>query len=62
MVLVKMLRIVFWSFFGVRKSASHQADMADVPLPLLPFVAVALAACFGGVLFYAAKFAVATLH
>jgi hypothetical protein len=57
-----MMRMVLWSFFGVRKSASHQTDVASVPLPLLPFVAVLLAAAFGGVLFFAAKLAVAVAH
>ena len=42
MELVRMLRIVLWSFFGVRKGASHQADIASVKLPLLPVVAVTL--------------------
>ncbi|HEV3425403.1 MAG TPA: DUF2970 domain-containing protein [Paraburkholderia sp.] len=62
MSLLKMLRIVLWSFFGVRKGAAHQADMAGVKLPLLPVVAVALAASFGGILFCAAKFAVMAAH
>jgi len=62
MAFLKMMRIVLWSFFGVRKSASHQADMAGISLPVLPVVAVLLAACFGGVLFSMAKLAIAVSH
>jgi hypothetical protein len=62
MELVRMLRIVLWSFFGVRKSASHQADIASVKLPLLPVVAVALAGSFGVLLFSLAKIAVSVAH
>ena len=62
MSFLSMLRIVLWSFFGVRKSASHQADMAAIKLPLLPFVAVALAAGFGGILFCLARFATMLAH
>jgi hypothetical protein len=62
MNLLKMTRIVLWSFFGVRRSASHQADIASVKLPLLPVVAVALAAGFGGTLFALAKLATSVAH
>jgi hypothetical protein len=62
MTFLRMLRIVLWSFFGVRKSASHQADMATVNVSLLPVVAIALAACFGGTLFFIAKLAVSVAH
>lgn len=62
MTFLRMLRIVLWSFFGVRRSASHQADMAGVRVSLLPVVALALAACFGGTLFCIAKFAVSVAH
>ena len=58
MTLLRMFRIVLWSFFGVRKSASHQADIATVNVSLLPVVAIGLAACFGGLLFCIAHFAV----
>jgi Protein of unknown function (DUF2970) len=58
MSVLRMLRMVLWSFFGVRKSTSHQADMAAVKAPLLPLVAIMLAACFGGILFCLAKVAV----
>jgi hypothetical protein len=57
-----MLRIVLWSFFGVRKSASHQADMAAIKLSLLPLVAIGLAAGFGAVLFCLARFATTVAH
>lgn len=62
MTFLKMLRIVFWSFFGVRKRASHQADMAGVNISLLPLVAIGLAACFGGLLFGLARLAVLAAH
>ncbi|SEJ33109.1 DUF2970 domain-containing protein [Paraburkholderia diazotrophica] len=51
MEILKLIRIVLWSFFGVRKSASHDADFANVNIVLLPFVAVVLAACIGGTIF-----------
>jgi len=47
MELVQMMRMVLWSFFGVRKSASHEADLASVNFKWLPFVAVVLAAMIG---------------
>ncbi|PQV54211.1 DUF2970 domain-containing protein [Paraburkholderia sp. BL21I4N1] len=62
MNLLKMTRIVLWSFFGIRRSASHQADMAGVKLPLLPVVAVALAAGFGVTLFGLVKLAINVAH
>ncbi|HEY1999974.1 DUF2970 domain-containing protein [Paraburkholderia sp.] len=62
MNLLKMTRIVLWSFFGVRRGAAHQADMAEVKLPLLPFVAVALATGFGATLFALARLAVNVAH
>ena len=62
MVFLKMVRIVLWSFFGVRKSASHQADIAQVKVSLLPVVAVGLAACFGATLFCVARLVVLTSH
>lgn len=48
MELVRMIRIVLWSFFGVRRRAAHEADFANVNFSLLPFVALALAALIGG--------------
>jgi hypothetical protein len=57
-----MLRIVLWSFFGVRKSASHQADMAAVKLPLLPVIAIGLAGGFGALLFCLARLASTVAH
>lgn len=50
-----MMRMVLWSFFGVRKGAEHQADLASVKLPWVPVMAILLAACFGGVLFAIAR-------
>ncbi|WP_322057862.1 DUF2970 domain-containing protein [Paraburkholderia sp. J63] len=47
MELVRMIRIVLWSFFGVRKRASHDADFANVNFSVLPFVAVGLALLIG---------------
>jgi hypothetical protein len=51
MEILKLIRIVLWSFFGVRKRASHEADFANVNIVVLPFIALALAACIGGVIF-----------
>lgn len=51
MELLKLVRIVLWSFLGVRKRASHEADFANVNIVLLPFVAIILAACIGGTIF-----------
>jgi Protein of unknown function (DUF2970) len=62
MNLLKMTRIVLWSFFGIRRGASHQADMAGVKLPLLPLVAITLAAGFGATLFALARLAVNVAH
>ena len=55
MELLKLVRIVLWSFFGVRKRQSHEADFANVNMVLLPFVAVILAACVGGTIFTVVK-------
>jgi hypothetical protein len=62
MNLLKMMRIVLWSFFGVRKSASHESDFASVNVSLLPVMAVALAACFGLTLFGLVKLALTVAH
>jgi hypothetical protein len=62
MNLLRMIRIVLWSFFGVRRGASHQADIASVSLPLLPVVAVGLAGAFGLTLFALVKLAINVAH
>jgi hypothetical protein len=62
MDLLNMMRMVLWSFFGVRRGAAHEADLASVKLPLLPVMAVVLAAAFGGLLFAFAKIAVSVAH
>ena len=48
---LQMVRIVLWSFFGVRNSASHESDIANVNFSFLPFVAILLAACIGAAIF-----------
>lgn len=50
MELLRMVRVVLWSFFGVRKRASHEADFANVNFSFLPFVAVGLAALIGAII------------
>ena len=55
MEFLRLIRIVLWSFFGVRKRASHEADFANVNIVMLPFVAVVLAACIGGAIFTVVK-------
>jgi hypothetical protein len=62
MAFFRMMRIVLWSFFGVRKRASHEADIAAVKVPLLPIVAIGLAACLGATLFGLAKLAAVVAH
>ena len=59
---LRMIRIVLWSFFGVRKRASHEADFADVKLPLLPVIAFSLMGCFAGTLFLVAHLVVSHAH
>jgi len=49
--LLRLIRIVLSSFFGVRKRASHEADFANVNFVLLPFVAVFLAVAIGAIIF-----------
>jgi Protein of unknown function (DUF2970) len=49
--LLRLIRIVLSSFFGVRNRASHEADFANINIVLLPFVAVFLAACIGAMIF-----------
>ncbi|WP_323120244.1 DUF2970 domain-containing protein [Burkholderia alba] len=56
---LKMLRMVFWSFFGVRKGAAHRADLAAIKLPWLSLAIVMCVSVFGTSLFYLAKLAVA---
>ena len=51
MELIQMVRMVLWSFFGVRKSASHEADLENVNFSFLPFVAVALAVLIGACIY-----------
>ncbi|MBB5417441.1 putative integral membrane protein [Paraburkholderia atlantica] len=48
MELIRMARIVLWSFFGVRNRAAHEADFANLNFSWLPFVAIGLAALIGG--------------
>ncbi|KGS74608.1 DUF2970 domain-containing protein [Burkholderia pseudomallei] len=62
MSLARMMRMVLWSFFGVRKGAGHQADLASVKLPWVPVMAILLAACFGGLLFGLAKVAITVIN
>jgi uncharacterized membrane protein YdbT with pleckstrin-like domain len=49
--LFRMVCMVLASFFGVRKRAAHEADLANVNMVLLPFVAVALALMIGLLIF-----------
>lgn len=60
--LLKMIRIVLWSFFGVRRRASHNADFAQIKVSLLPFIAVALAGAFGATLLILARLATDIAH
>ncbi|AFQ51476.1 DUF2970 domain-containing protein [Burkholderia cepacia] len=51
MKLFSMIRLVLWSFFGVRNSKAHASDLANVNFTLLPFVALVLAALVGAVIY-----------
>jgi hypothetical protein len=51
MKLFSMIRLVLWSFFGVRNSKSHASDLANVNFTLLPFVAIVLAVLVGAVIY-----------
>ena len=51
MEFLRLVRIVLSSFFGVRKRASHEADIANVNFVLLPFVAVFMAVFIGAIIF-----------
>ncbi|EDT40554.1 DUF2970 domain-containing protein [Burkholderia ambifaria] len=51
MNLFSMIRLVLWSFFGVRNSKAHASDLANVNFTLLPFVAIALAVLVGAVIY-----------
>jgi hypothetical protein len=62
MNLPAMIRMVLWSFFGVRRGAAHQADLANVKLSVLPVVAITLAGGFGLLLFSLVKLAVTVAH
>jgi hypothetical protein len=46
-----MIRIVLWSFFGVRQRAASEADFAKGNFSFLPFVALLLAGCIGAAIF-----------
>ncbi|KVL42584.1 glycerol kinase [Burkholderia territorii] len=51
MKLLGMIKLVLWSFFGVRNSKAHAADLANVNCTLLPFVAIVLALLVGAVIY-----------
>ncbi|WGS45425.1 DUF2970 domain-containing protein [Burkholderia sp. JSH-S8] len=51
MKLLGMIRLVLWSFFGVRNSKSHAKDLANVNFTMLPFVAIILAVLVGAVIY-----------
>ena len=51
MKLFSMIRLVLWSFFGVRNSKAHATDLANVNFTLLPFVAIVLAVLVGAVIY-----------
>ena len=52
------VRMVLWSFFGIRRRAAAGAELAKVKPLVLVAVAVALAALFGLMLWGFATFAV----
>jgi len=62
MQIFSLIRMVLWSFFGIRRGAAHEADVATANLPLLPFVAVVLAILFCDFLFALVKVALLVAH
>ncbi|WP_175775944.1 DUF2970 domain-containing protein [Burkholderia anthina] len=51
MKLFSMIRLVLWSFFGVRNSKAHASDLANANFTMLPFVALVLAVLIGAVIY-----------
>ncbi|WP_269503668.1 DUF2970 domain-containing protein [Burkholderia sp. IMCC1007] len=51
MKLFSMIRLVLWSFFGVRNSKAHATDLANANFTMLPFVAIVLAVLIGAVIY-----------
>ncbi|KAF1038198.1 MULTISPECIES: DUF2970 domain-containing protein [Burkholderia] len=51
MKLLGMIKLVLWSFFGVRNSKAHATDLANANFTLLPFVAIILAVLVGAVIY-----------
>jgi hypothetical protein len=61
MNLLQLVRMVLWSFFGIRKRAGLESDVKSAsPLQVL-VVAVCLAAIFVGILLTAANSAIRLL-
>lgn len=57
MNLLRYVRMVLWSFFGIRRRAGADEEFGSVkPIPLL-VIAVALAACLAAVLIVVANYA-----
>ncbi|HIH2762000.1 TPA: DUF2970 domain-containing protein, partial [Burkholderia lata] len=50
MKLLGMIKLVLWSFFGVRNSKAHATDLANANFTMLPFVAIILAVLVGAVI------------
>ena len=51
MKLLGMIKLVLWSFFGVRNSKAHATDLANANFTMLPFVAIILAVLVGAVIY-----------
>lgn len=61
MIALRYIRLVLWSFFGVRRRASAAQEMGEVrPLPLV-VTAIVLALAFVGLLVWLASVAAGTL-
>jgi hypothetical protein len=61
MKLLSYVRMVLWSFFGIRRSAAAGEELSKANPWVLLGIALALAAAFGIVLLSLARMAVATL-
>jgi hypothetical protein len=59
MIIVALIRTVFWGLLGVRNSADHRADFDDIKVPLaLPLMAFIVAGAFAALVYGLAHIAV----
>ena len=61
MKLLQLIRMVLWSFFGIRKRAGLEADIKSAHPAQVAGAAIAMVAVFIGLLLTAVKFAIHSL-